>query len=365
LSEIDMAALVALLIQPSERRLMFLFEIMLSMPLIEVQEGLVRPRRAEAKRWLEARRAEQLRELSSAWARSTVFRELWHVPGLYPDPTGWPYDPVVAREALLGFLRELTPQGEWWSIDDFISVVKVVEPDFQRPGGDYDSWYIRNEAGEYLNGFESWEAVEGALLEFYLMGPMHWLGLVDLAEDAARLNAYGRAFVNRTPWPTPQEMEARIEVQPDGTLTASRHVSRMDRFQAMRFTTWGAPARDGEPYTYRISMEGVKQAAEQGINVGHIDAFLTRMMGVDTLPPALNRLLETWQQGPQTSVTLEAVTILRTTAPETLDFIMETPALRRFCGARLGPMAVIVRADQREALQAALEERGIQMERRV
>ena len=39
------------------------------------------------------------------------------------------------------------------------------------------SWYIRNDAGEYLSGFESWDAVEGSLIEFYIAGPMHWLGL--------------------------------------------------------------------------------------------------------------------------------------------------------------------------------------------
>ena len=43
---------------------------------------------------------------------------------------------------------------------------------------------------------------EGALLEFYLFGPMHWLGLVDVADDAARLTAYGRAALKLGPWPS-------------------------------------------------------------------------------------------------------------------------------------------------------------------
>ena len=52
----------------------------------------------------------------------------------------------------------------------------------------------------------------------------------------------------------------------------------------------------------------------------------------------------------------------RTTAPETLDKIWDAPALRRYLGARLGPMAVIVRAGQWEGLRAALGEQGIQVE---
>jgi hypothetical protein len=54
--------------------------------------------------------------------------------------------------------------------------------------------------------------------------------------------------------------------------------------------------------------------------------------------------------------------VLRTTAPETLEFILETPNLRRYLGARLGPMAAIVRADQWEALRDALGSQGIQVE---
>src|SRR5579859_5992190 len=40
------------------------------------------------------------------------------------------------------------------------SAVKEEEPDFQRPAGNYDSWYIRDaQSGEYLRGFESWDRV--------------------------------------------------------------------------------------------------------------------------------------------------------------------------------------------------------------
>ncbi len=361
LSDEDVRRITPHLMHPDAARLAFLFEVGISAELIDAHEAQARPHRAPVKRWLEAKRAAQLKTLAEAWYTSTVYRELWHIPGLYPEPTGWPYEAKVAREALAAFLRDFTPPGEWWSIDEFIMLVKAVEPDFQRPGGDYNSWYIRNADGEYLHGFESWDAVEGALLEFYLFGPMHWLGMVDLSEDAARLNAYGRAFALAEAWPAPQEQEDKISVQADGVLTASRRVPRMDRFQAMRFTTWISAATDATPYTYKISMEGVRQAAQQGVNTGHISAFLTRMMGTDALSPTLTKLLETWGEGVSQSVTLEELLVLRTTAPETLDYILEQPALRRYCGARLGPMAVAVRRDQWEEFREALEAKGIEV----
>ncbi len=195
------------------------------------------------------------------------------------------------------------------------------------------------------------------------MGPMHWLGLVDLAEDAARLTAYGRAFLSDGGWPVAPEPEETIEVQPDGTMLASRKVSRLDRFQLARFTAWETPATlEGTPYGYRLSAESIQKAAEQGINSGHIASFVSRMLDGEPIPSPIATLLERWQGGATASVTLERLLVLRTTAPETMNYIFDTPALRRYLGARLGPMACVVRADQWEALSDALGEKGIEVE---
>ena len=210
------------LLTKGETRLAFLLGLGVSADLITTTEGKAFPRRAEARTWLTTSRHEQVKILAEAWRRSIAYRDLWHVPGLHPEDSGWAYDPVVGRGAFMGFLAEFAPEQNWLSVDDFIETVKDVEPDFQRPGGDFESWYIRNDAGEYLNGFESWDAVEGALLEFYLMGPMHWLGLVDVAEDAVRMTAYGRAFMNLAPWPQGAEDNEIVAIKPDGTLLASR-----------------------------------------------------------------------------------------------------------------------------------------------
>lgn len=357
-------AILPHLLVPDDLRLDFLLEVGLSADLIELQGAKAFPKRAEVRRWLAEKRAAQLKWLADAWRGSSIYRDLWHTPGLHPEPTGWPYDPVAARAAMLNFLAGLAPRGEWFSVFEFVDIIKEHDPDFQRPGGDYQSWYIRNDDGEYLHGFESWDAVEGALLEFYLLGPLHWLGLVDVGEDAARLTAYGRAFLDeKQPWPQPSDPEEKVVVQPDGTLLASRKVSRLDRFQLARFTTWGQPAtRSGDPYTYVLDAAGIQQAAAQGINTGHIASFIQRMLDNAALPSPIARLLEHWRSGPAASVTVERLYVLRATAPETLDFMYNTPQLRRFLGPRLGPMAGAVRADQLEGLRAALGEHGIAAE---
>ncbi len=118
----------------------------------------------------------------------------------------------------------------------------------------------------------------------------------------------------------------------------------------------------GGVYSYKLDPAGIEQAAQQGINVGHIGAFLTRALGDEPLPPAVARLLDNWKAGATATVTFERLLVLRTTAPETLDFIMDTPAIRRFMGARLGPMAAVVRSDDLRELRDALGEHGIQAE---
>jgi hypothetical protein len=346
-------------------RLQFMIGVGITAELIEVQSGKAYPRRGEVRRWLAEKRAPQLKWLADAWLKSADYPEVWYTPGLFPE-AGWSYDPAEARQQVLILMRQYVPRQEWWAVDDFIDLVKAKNPNFQRPGGDYESWYIRNEAGDYLHGLSSWDAVEGAVLSFYLSGAMHWLGLVDLAEDAVRLTAYGRAVVAAdpaVPFPTPNETEDKIVVQPDGTLLASRKVARIDRFQLARFTTWLKPATlTGDPYVYRLDAQGIQRADAQGVNTGHIATFINRIMDGTPVPAAITKMLENWRTGPAAQVSLEQLLVLRTTAPETLDFVFNEPALRRFLGARLGPMAVVVRADQWEALRDALGERGIEME---
>jgi hypothetical protein len=353
------AALLPHLLVRDPARLAFLVLLAVSAGLLETEDGKLTLKRAEARRWLEAHRAAQVRQLAETWRDSATYRDLWHVPGLHPEPTGWPYDPVVARTAVIGFLGEFVPEQDWWSMDEFIEAVKLADPDFQRPGGDYTSWYIRNDEGDYLQGFESWDAVEGALLLFYLGSPMHWLGLVDLAEDAARLTAYGRALADLIPWPNPPETDDSVQVQPDGTLLVSRRVPRIDRFQVARFTTWVQAA---DPFAYRLDAAGIAQAARQGITTQHISAFISRALHDAPIPEPIAHLLATWQAGPTSSVTLEPLLVLRTTDPETLTVLLDTPELRRYLGAQLGPMAVVVREGQADALRAALGQHGIVIE---
>ncbi len=361
LSPSDGKALLPFLLGAERARLVFMLKLGIGADLIEIQNGRAIPKRAEARRWLGASRAEQVRRLTEVWRETNAYVDLWHVPGLYPEPeagTMRQYNPAAARGAVFDIMKPTLPDHDWWSVEDFIDLVREDSADFQRPNSDFDSWYIRNDQGEYLTGIQSWDAVEGALLEFLITAPMHWLGLLDLGDDAARLTAYGRAFLGMTPYPTPPDPQDKIEVGADGALRVSRKVARIDRFQIARFATW-LPPNDGV-FEYRIDTQSIARAAAQGINTGHIAAFISRATGDAPLPTPLASLLNNWRQGAVATVQIERVLVLQTTSPEVMRQIMETPGLRRFMGRQLGDMAAIVRADDLRELRDALGEHGIQ-----
>lgn len=358
-SEQAVSALVPHLLHDSATRLNFLLGLGVSAALITSQDGRAFPRRSDARGFLSAARAEQIRLLAQAWQESQTYRDLWHIPGLFPDDSGWSYDAAAARDAVMSLFAELLPEQGWVSLNDLIDVVKDIEPDFQRPDGDYDSWYIRNAAGEFLNGFESWDAVEGSLIEFYVAGPMYWLGLVDIGEDTLRLTAFGRAFLEMQDWPQPPDQPHPIEMRNDGALLASRRVNRFERFQLARFARW---QQAGDPYIYRLDADSIQRAAAQGIKAQHIQAFLQRQLNDKPLPIPIIRLLRNWQDGAKTTVSFESHIVLRSDNEEVLDKIFAMPAFRRHLGARLGPMCCVIRADQWQELRDKLGENGIEVD---
>ncbi|MEO8394877.1 MAG: hypothetical protein ABI700_17915, partial [Chloroflexota bacterium] len=99
----DEAALSPFLLTAGTERIAFMIGLAASADLIDVQAGRALPKRAEARRWLSANRAEQVKFLAESWRDSTRYVDLWHVPGLYPEleaGTMSQYNPAAARGAV-------------------------------------------------------------------------------------------------------------------------------------------------------------------------------------------------------------------------------------------------------------------------
>lgn len=251
--------------------------------------------------WLASPREEQRRTLWEGWRSSTVWNDLWRVPGLWCEDTGgWANDPVATRERLIPLLAGLEA-GRWYRLADLVAGVKQALPDFQRPDGNYTTWYLRRRnAQTYLSGFESWDAVEGELLRYLFTDPWHWLGTVDLAADGAEGDSSAPSHFRLTPagaawlageWTPPERADGQLVVGSDFGILVPADAALGDRFRVARFTSW---TPGGPPFRYRITQTGLRRAASQGIRVEQVLAFLEdRSDG--RVPANVLRALRQWE----------------------------------------------------------------------
>ncbi len=281
--------LTAIRKQPLERGgpLHLLFMAAKSLGLIEARKG--RQTFGKALRpWLELSRAEQMATLFRAWREAEDWNDLCLTPGLHCQEGAWSNQPRLAREALLGQLGRVQPET-WYDLDDFIAMIYEYMPDFQRPDANYDTWYIQNNAGDFLRGFEHWPAVEGALIRYIWRGPLFWLGAVALdgKGDRWRLTRQGRAFLHGdAPDDTPQGPVLHIDKT--FVITLEPHISVWDHLRVALFTFWQA----SEPaYRYQITQRGLKRAKRRGVSARRVLDFLDRA-SQGAIPNNVRRALE-------------------------------------------------------------------------
>ncbi len=303
-------------------------------------------------KFLAAPRGEALGWLAEAWRDSDSFNELRQLPGLVCEGE-WSNPPRAARRFLLDRL-EAVPSGQWWSLNAFVRLVKEQHADFQRPAGDYDSWFIRRLSdGTYLRGFAAWDEVDGALIRYLVAGPLYWLGLVDLARPEA--DAAPTAFRRTKPGarkPTPEN--GRLHVSSRGRIDVPRSAPRAARYQVARFCTWEGEKPD--EYRYLVAPSALKRAGEQGLKVEQLLALLKKYAAAP-VPPAFVRAVLRWEkQGSEAR--LETRVILRLGSPAVLEELRKSP-VARFLGEPLGPAAVIVREGAQAKVLGALAEMGL------
>lgn len=309
------------------------------------------PNPEAVKSFLESPRDEALKTLADAWVKSETFNELRLLPGLLYEGQ-WKNQPLVTREFLLNLLDAI-PEGKWWSLSAFINDVKAKYSDFQRPSGDYDSWYIKSESnGEYMRGFEHWDQVDGALIKYFITGVLFWLGQVDIAapEEGGETSAF-RVVNNEL---ETAKGNGKLVVRSNGQISVPRPVPRVVRYQVARFCEW-EDARAGE-FAYRLTPASLKRAGGQGLKVEHVLSLLAKHTA-GGIPPVLVKALKRWDlRGTEARIQTQAV--LRVSRPEVLEELRKSRG-GRFLGEMLGPTAVIVKDGAQSKVLAALTELGL------
>jgi len=172
--------------------------------------------------------------------------------------------------------------------------------------------------------------VDGRLVRFILTGPLHWLGVIDLASPkgsrevtAFRLSAWSQALLKgEAPRGLPQEDEPVI-ARSDARLSVRRLVPRRVRYQLARFCQWGKETPD--EYQYLITSASLQNARKQDLKVSQLLALLNRHSRA--VPPSLLRALERWDKV-GSEARMEKMVILRVASTEVLQALRQSRASR-------------------------------------
>jgi len=344
------------------QRLAFLHHLCRQLRLVRVRRGLLKPSSAEARTWLKSSPADQMAALQAAWRDDAQWNELWHVPSLRCEDTGWRNDPLATRQRLLKHLSQCPPD-QWLSLASFIQAIKESDPDFQRPDGDYGSWYIRQaDMGRYLAGFESWDQVEGALIAYLIAQPLHWLGATSLGYEnddvllrlalcftqdrnlqsslpsSFLITLWGATFLG-LPRPEREKWSPQpIEVRPDFTILVPAGASLYHRFQVERFAE--RQGSEERAYLYRVTQDSLARLLREDIKVETVLGFL-KQAAAGRLPANVADTLRQWGQK-YGQVSLRPVLLLQVKDELILQELQALPQTRPYLREIISPTAATV-----------------------
>ncbi|MGZ9234005.1 MAG: helicase-associated domain-containing protein [Anaerolineales bacterium] len=310
------------------------------------------PQPEPVKSFLESPRADALAFLQNAWIESETLNDLRLMPGIICEGE-WKNQPQETREFLLNLLDAI-PEGKWWSLNAFVRDIKQKYADFQRPAGDYDSWFIRRASdGQYLRGFASWDQVDGALIKYFITNILHWLGQVDLcvAEGATEPTSFQ---ITTHPSQITNIENKKLNISSQGVISIPPLAPRVVRYQVSRFCEWDEPKEDA--YRYRISTNSLTRAKEQGLKVEHLLALLSRHSDAG-IPPSLVKALKRWEVN-GTEARVQTQIILKVSRPEVLEEMRKSRAAK-FLGEVIGPTTVIVKSGAIQKVMEVLTELGL------
>ena len=336
-----------------------LLTILQEMSVIEGPPWTPNPERTRS--FIGASRSQAVRDLLLAWKDSVTWNDLAGLPHIVCNTDTWPNDAGLSRQGVLDLLQSLKP-GVWWDLNDFVEEIRQTHPAFQRPGGDFDSWYLQDQSGNFLHGIENWNWVDGALIRYVITGPLHWLGALDLGQDSQstsissfRLTPVSALLYDPKAPVHVEEPEKAIIIHTDGRIIVPRGVNGAVRYQIARFSHWVSV--EDEKYEYRLTPSTLQRASEQGLSHQHIRAVLEKTCE-SPLPPPVDLALTRWAER-GTEARIQRFWVLRVQSPDVLEILRSKKSTNRYFKEILSPTAAIVHPSDWQKLQAAAARLGL------
>ena len=354
-------------------RLLFLRLLLMKLGLLQERQGSIQA--VPTDEFFSLPLLERARRCYRLWLESPFWNELLYLPEVIVRPGPNPLDPaheevIRARQALIERVLD-EPEGIWCGLPSFIARTKLYAPYLLFPrqygaradrysvGSNPYGWDFRLRRG-WLTHREGWHQVEGGFIRAMVLGPLQWMGLVDVKNEGNTpvfcLAPSAGLVLSDDPPPRENVPWGRLIVQPNFELVALAPVSEALLIKLDRFAE-----RIGLEHIaqYRITKASVTRAIQMGLRAETIQQVLAEGSGPEAeIPQNVQYSLVEWERQARRIELWQGMALLEVDAAGLLDELFASEETRGLLGRRLSPVLAEVAANQVEALQEVFWQRG-------
>ncbi|MEM7030109.1 MAG: helicase-associated domain-containing protein [Chloroflexota bacterium] len=271
------------------------------------------------------------------------------------------------------------PHNTWIKVADVELFLKKVWPNFdglawqprhyrtyQRSQG----WYLTHKGKELKTSSrkKDWQLAQGAFLQHFIKGPLHWLGLADFRLDGDKVTAFRLHNLaellrdqveNPTPSSTPKAQTAdtptkltvnNLEIiAPPSALSPQAH-SFLNRIARLEEVITGQ-------FRYCLDVATVHQTFEAGFSLTQLETDWQETLS-QPMPTQIQQALSDWWQGYGQIRLYEDVTIIEFSDAFALREMKAVTSLEDFIIAEISPQAVLIPEEAVTSLSQQLEKAG-------
>ncbi len=252
-------------------------------------------------------------ELFSRWKNSKKINDLRLLDTLTFEGQ-WVNNAIKPRKTILEIFRQL-PSNYWFSIEDFVEWIYKHVPHYLRSGGEFDQWFIKEKGGgTFIKGFASWNMVDGALVYYFLHGPLNWFGLTRIgltkksdAQIVFMKTAHADGIIDEIENGISDEFAQEAIIHKNGDIFLPRNGNREQLYQFARFFTW--IGKNEKFYQFRLSPVAIERARAQGMDPAQLKTIINKF-GQKPIPTNTFSAIDRWQKN-GSEIRIEDQVILR------------------------------------------------------
>jgi hypothetical protein len=346
--------------------------------------------------------AEQLAILAKSYFHMENWSELWLLlrrePRLQLKRSWWNayfrFDQLMAefttRRLLILRTLALLPDNRWIKLADLQRIWRALWPQFQGAsrssyGGEpIADWFLTWDGSKIVENEESWTRAQGSFIQAMLIGPLHWLGLVDLNQHdgqvvALRLHGLADLFWDRSATlsisasgietlkesppakasAAPRASDLRpsaVKLDDDGRLLvdpqriSARAHGLLDRIAKMDFAVTGR-------FVYRLDGESVHRSFEAGVSLAQLEMMWNELLKAPMPTPIQSQLSQWWDAYGRTRIYTN-VSLIELGDDYALAEMKSVTSLSSLMIAELSPRLVLIPKDAIPKLVSELEAAG-------